>query len=55
MVLIACLAGIDSNGMLPVSVEAEQPLKMMGQAVQNGADLTKYLAFDKQGILLHFA
>ncbi len=53
MVLIACLAG--SNGMLPAAAEAEQPLKMMVQAVQNGADLSKYLAFDKQGVLLHFA
>ena len=53
MVLIACLSG--RNGMLPTSEEAEQPLKMMVQAVQNGGDLSKYLAFDKQGIMLHFS
>ena len=53
MVLIACLSG--KNGMLPTSAEAEQPLKMMVQAVQNGGDLSKYLAFDKQGVMLHFA
>ena len=53
MVLIACLAG--NNGMHPSSAEAEQPLEMMVQSVQNGGDLSKYLAFDKQGVLLHFA
>lgn len=52
MVLIACLSG--KNGILPTSKEAEQPLKMMVQAVQNGNDLSKYLAFDKQGVLLTF-
>lgn len=52
MVLIACLSG--NNGISPSSSEAEEPLKMMVQAVQNGADLSKYLAFDKQGLLLNF-
>ncbi len=51
MVLVACLSGM--NGIPPTSEEAEQPLKMMVQSVQNGGDLSKYLAFDKQGILLH--
>ena len=53
MVLIACLSG--KNGILPTASEAEQPLKMMVQAVQNGGDLSRYLAFDKQGVLLHFS
>jgi hypothetical protein len=53
MVLIACLSG--ENGVHPTSEEAEQPLKMMVETVQNGGDLSKYLAFDKQGVLLHFA
>ena len=53
MVLIACLSG--KNGIPPTTEESEQPLQMMVQAVQNGADLSKYLAFDKQGVLLHFA
>ena len=53
MVLIACLSG--KNGVLPSSAEAEQPLKMMVQVVQSGGDLSKYLAFDRQGSLLHFA
>ena len=35
--------------------EAEQPLKMMVETVQNGGDLSRYLAFDKQGVLLHFS
>ncbi|SMG66563.1 conserved hypothetical protein [methanotrophic bacterial endosymbiont of Bathymodiolus sp.] len=53
MVLIGCLAG--QNGMHPSAEEAEQPLKMMVQTVQSGGDLSKYLAFDRQGVLLHFA
>lgn len=53
MVLVACLSGV--NGVLPTAAEAEQPLKNMVQTVQNGGDLSKYLAFDKQGILLHFS
>ena len=52
MVLVACLSG--KNGLPPIADEAEEPLKMMVQAVQNGADLSKYLAFDKQGELLNF-
>lgn len=53
MVLVACLSGL--NGVIPTSSEAEQPLKNMVQTVQNGGDLSKYLAFDKQGILLNFS
>lgn len=53
MVLIACLDG--NNGIPPSAAEAEQALKMMVQTVQSGGDLSKYLAFDKQGELLHFA
>lgn len=53
MVLVACLSGV--NGVLPTAAEAEQPLKNMVQTVQNGGDLSKYLAFDKQGVLLHFS
>jgi hypothetical protein len=41
--------------MHPSAEEAEQPLKMMVQTVQSGGDLSKYLAFDRQGVLLHFA
>ena len=53
MVLVACLSG--HNGFAPQPEEAEKPLEMMVQAVQNGADLSKYLAFDKQGGLLNFS
>jgi len=53
MVLIACLSG--KIGVHPTSEEAEQPLKMMVETVQNGGDLSRYLAFDKQGVLLHFS
>jgi len=53
LVLVACLSGV--NGVLPTSAEAEQPLKAMVQTVQNGADLSKYLTFDKQGTLIHFS
>ncbi len=52
IVLVACLSG--KNGNHPTSEEAEEPLKIMVQAVQNGGDLSKYLAFDKQGELLQF-
>ena len=53
MVIIACLSG--KNGVHPTAAEAEKPLKMMVQTVQNGGDLSRYLAFDKQGVLLHFS
>ena len=53
MVLIACLAG--KNGARPTPAEAEPVLKMMVQSVQSGGDLSKYLAFDRQGELLHFS
>ncbi|MEE9336728.1 MAG: hypothetical protein V3U87_01495 [Methylococcaceae bacterium] len=53
MVLVACLSG--KNGLHPTSSEAEESLKMMVQTIQNGGDLSKYLAFDNQGDLLKFA
>lgn len=53
LVLIGCLSG--SNGMMPTAVEAEAPMKAMVQMVQNGGDLSKYMAFDKQGVITHFA
>ena len=52
IVLVGCLSG--KNGIQPTAEESEQALKMIVQAVQNGGDLAKYLAFDKQGSLLHF-
>jgi hypothetical protein len=53
IVLVACLSG--KNSTFPTSEEAEEPLKLMVQAVQNGGDLSKYLAFDKQGGLIQFS
>jgi len=53
IVLIACLSGI--NGMHPTPEQAEEPLKIMFKTVQNGGSLSKYLAFNKQGDLLHFS
>ena len=52
IVLIAGLAG--KNGHFPDSNEAEQPLNIMVQTVEQGGDLSKYLAFDKEGILIQF-
>ncbi|MCK5925887.1 MAG: hypothetical protein KAG10_08350, partial [Methylococcales bacterium] len=53
MVLVACLSG--HNDQFPTAEEAEEPLNRMVEAVQNGADLSRYLAFDKLGDLLQFA
>ncbi|MCK5761492.1 MAG: ribonucleotide reductase subunit alpha [Candidatus Izimaplasma sp.] len=53
MVLIACLAG--KNGIPPTAIEAKPVLELMVQTVHSGSDLSKYLAFDTQGDLLHFS
>ncbi len=53
IVLIAALSG--KNGIAPNSNEAELPLKMMIQTVENGGDLSRYLAFDRNGALVHFS
>ena len=47
IVLVASLSG--RNGVAPDSGEAEQSLKMMVETVQNGGDLSKYMAFDRDG------
>ena len=52
IVLIGALSGRD--GVAPNAKEAELPLKMMIQTVENGGDLTKYLAFDRTGALIQF-
>ena len=52
IVLIACLSG--RNGNIPSSDEAVQPLERMVQTVQNGGDLSKYMAFDRNGALIQF-
>ncbi len=53
MVLVACLSG--RNGSHPTIEDVEEPMKNMMQTVQKGGDLSKYLAFDKQGDLLSFS
>jgi len=52
IVLVAALSG--ENGLMPTAVEADAPLKQMVQMVQNGGDLSKYMAFDRQGVITHF-
>lgn len=52
IVLAAGLAGI--NGTAPTSKDAERPLKVMIQAVESGGDLSKYMAFDKEGTPVQF-
>lgn len=52
IVLLAALSG--RNGVRPSADEAEQPLKSMIQAVENGGDLSKYLAFDRSGTPIQF-
>ncbi len=52
IVLVAGLAG--RNGISPTSDDAEQPLKMMLHAVENGGDLSKYMAFDRDGAPVQF-
>ena len=52
IVLVAGLAG--KNGIAPSSDEAEEPLKMMLHTVENGGDLSKYMAFDREGAPVQF-
>jgi hypothetical protein len=53
IVLVACLSG--KNG-LPTSTESvEKSLKMMVQATQDGSAFSKFLAFNRQGVLLRFS
>lgn len=52
IVLVAGLAG--KNGAVPSSDDAEEPLKMMLHAVENGGDLSKYMAFDREGVPVQF-
>lgn len=47
IVLVAALSG--KNGVIPDSTEAEGSLKMMVETVQNGGDLSKFMAFDRSG------
>lgn len=53
IVLVACLGG--NNGVAPSADDALEPLKMMVQAVESGGDLSRYMAFDRDGVPLQFA
>jgi hypothetical protein len=52
IVLVACLSG--RNGVVPSSDDATQPLTMMLQTVENGGDLSKYMAFNRDGTPVQF-
>lgn len=52
IVLVAGLSG--RNGVVPDSAEAERSLKMMVKTVQNGGDLSKFMAFDRAGEPVRF-
>lgn len=52
IVLVASLSG--RNGVAPDSGEAEQPLGMMVETVRNGGDLSKYMAFERDGTPVQF-
>lgn len=53
IVLVACLGG--SNGVAPSADDALEPLKMMVQTVESGGDLSRYMAFDRDGVPLQFS
>jgi hypothetical protein len=52
IVLVACLSGRD--GIMPSSDDATQPLQIMQTTVENGGDLSNYIAFDRDGTPIHF-
>jgi len=53
IVLVAGLSGI--NDVEPGSSEVERALKMMMETVQNGGDLSKFMAFNKAGEPVQFS
>lgn len=52
IVFVAGLAG--RGGVMPSSEAAQEPLKTMVTAIQNGA-ISNYLAFDREGELVRFS
>ncbi|HSO46460.1 MAG TPA: hypothetical protein VLQ68_00895 [Rhizobiaceae bacterium] len=52
IVFVAGLAG--RAGVMPSAEEAQEPLKTMVTAIQNGA-ISNYLAFDREGELVRFS
>lgn len=53
IVLVASLSG--RNGVAPSSDEAEIPLKMMVETLETGGDLSRYMAFDRNGSPIQFS
>jgi len=52
IMLVAALAG--QNGAAPSPQQAEESLQMMVQTVQNGGDLSGFVAFKKNGEPIKF-
>lgn len=52
IVLVAALSG--KNGVMPTSVDAEEPIKKMAQTVESGGNLSNYMAFDNTGTPIQF-
>jgi hypothetical protein len=50
IVFVACLAG--RGAIAPGTAETERSIEMMVSAIQNGGDISRYLAFDRNGELL---
>lgn len=47
LVLVACLCG--RGGVMPGSRETDQALKVMMETMQSGGDVSRYMAFDRNG------
>ena len=52
IVFVACLAG--RAGVMPSTEDAQEPLKKMVDAIQNGA-ISRYLAYDSDGNQVRFS
>jgi len=53
IVLVACLSG--NSGNMPSAEDSKKPLEIMLKTVESGGDLSKYMAFDKEGTPLQFS
>ena len=53
IVLVAGLSGI--NNVAPGSAEVDRSLKMMMKTVQNGGDLSRFMAFNRGGEPVQFS
>jgi hypothetical protein len=52
IVLVAAMSG--RAGVMPNSDEAKQPLEMMVKTVEQGGDLSRFMAFDRNGEPVQF-